>query len=253
MFIRGMEIHRNAENEGSGGEAAENQEAEANAGEEKASEETGKTVLTDGGEGDGAKADPPKQENWRDALDEDLRASMEKFASPGDLAKSYAELQKKVGESISVPGEDATEGQIAAFRKKLGIPEAANDYAEAVKVPEVEGLEIDTGQAKATISKFAEVAHAKNIPPAAFQDLVNTFYGQQAEQARAHEEAIANATKEAEQKLLKSWGADADANLSYGKRVVKKFDNDEGELASWLDNTIVDGVPLGSHPRCCGS
>jgi len=186
--------------------------------------------------------------NWRETLPEDLRGRMEKFSSPTDVAKAYAELEARQSEAITLPGADASEGQVAAFRKKLGIPETAEAYVEAVPAPEIpDGGPVSAEQAQGTVAKFAGIAHEHNIPPAAFKALSEAYF---ADLSAAHAEAIEGVTKAGEAAaaaLDREWGRDAEANNSFSKRPIAQFDPD-GEFREFLNDKTVDGMQIGNHP-----
>lgn len=87
---------------------------------------------TEGKEKPEDKTELPK---WTDQLTDELRSNpdvmkqLSKFAKIGDLAKSYSELETKLGKSLVKPGEDASEEEINAFYQKLGMPESADGYS----------------------------------------------------------------------------------------------------------------------------
>ena len=68
----------------------------------------------------------PENPKWMAQLDgeslknEDLVKQLSKFQNIGDLAKSYSALEKKLGKSINIPGDDAAAEELAAFYGKLG-------------------------------------------------------------------------------------------------------------------------------------
>lgn len=76
-----------------------------------------------------------KRAAWMEQLPEEMRNDAElvkqlgKFGKIGDLAKSYSELEKKLGNSVSVPGKDATQEELASFWGKLGMPKTADEYS----------------------------------------------------------------------------------------------------------------------------
>lgn len=45
-----------------------------------------------------------------------------------DLAKSYRELERRLGSSLKLPDESADEAEIARFRQALGVPEDPDGY-----------------------------------------------------------------------------------------------------------------------------
>lgn len=66
------------------------------------------------------------------------RESLEKFKDPGELGKSYLELQKKMGTAVTIP-EDGDEEGWRAFNVKLGCPDAPEKY----ELPITEGVPQD--------------------------------------------------------------------------------------------------------------
>lgn len=48
------------------------------------------------------------------------------------LMKSYAELERKIGSMISVPGADADDDTRAKFNHAIGVPDSASEYPSSV-------------------------------------------------------------------------------------------------------------------------
>lgn len=86
-------------------------------------------------EGSDPKKDEPKVPTWADQLTDELKGdgktikTLSKFNSVSDLAKSYTELQKLMGNRIELPKEDADEEALTAFWTKLGKPKTAKEYS----------------------------------------------------------------------------------------------------------------------------
>lgn len=225
------------------GAGAEDQGGDAAGSSGDTGGEEGKTAMTGG---EGASKDGEQAVDWRGSLSDDNRAAVEKFNSVDDVVKSYRELSKKLGATVAVPGEDATEGQIAAFRKKLGIPEDAAEYKLAV--PESVKEAVNADEADATLVEFASMAHENNVPPAAMQKLVDAYYTRQVEAQTALAEQVEEQTRAHIRDQMKKWGKDADANVAFAQRVAKEADKSVEGFKDFLENSVVDGVPLGSHP-----
>lgn len=192
-----------------------------------------------------APAEPPA--NWRDSLDDDLKGWAEKFESPAAALKSYRELEKRMGRSVTLPGKDATPEEVQAFRKKaLGVPDAPTDYK--FELPDIAPEEVRADpMSDPLLKEFVETSHANGKSPEQVQADLNLFYKAIAasqEQATAERE---RALQKADEDLTREWGTDKDANLTFGRRAVKQFDAD-GQFAEFLNSATVDGVPVGSHP-----
>lgn len=106
--------------------------AEGGTPDEKSAEPSTKEKA-DGTKGDNTGGE--KKAAWMEQLPEEMRSDAElikqlgKFGKIGDLAKSYSELEKKLGNSVSVPGKDATKEEITSFWGKLGMPKTADEYS----------------------------------------------------------------------------------------------------------------------------
>ena len=146
----------------------------------------------------------------------DRGKSLSKFKDPEGLAKSYHELEKSKG----VPGADASEEAIAAFRAANAIPNEAKGYE--LKLPEE--LQGDVKQAvEAELPQWLDKFHSINLTPHQAQQLADTQMGmiqeamqnQQAQQYEAEQAAI--------QGLQKEWGPAYKANLDKAQKVFDRF------------------------------
>ena len=94
---------------------------------------------------------------FHETLSEDTRklGDFSKFASSDDIAKSYANLEAKLGsDTVIVPGDNATPEQRSEFYGKIGRPEKSSDY----QLPSIEGLP-DGAIPDARVNEFRSVAH----------------------------------------------------------------------------------------------
>lgn len=120
---------------------------------EKTTAAEGTASLTKGA----AEASPPA---WMAQLPSDLKAdqSLTKFATIGDLGKSYKELEGKLGKVAVLPDEKASAEEWAAYRKAIGIPEKPEDYKlEKVQLPKP--LELDPK----AVTEYLALAHKLNM------------------------------------------------------------------------------------------
>lgn len=101
---------------------------------------------------------------------------------------------------IKVPGEGATEADIAAFNKAIGVPEKAEDYALPVINGE-DGQPVPMDQER--LSEIAGIAHKHGIPKAALEATLNDLA--QADMLRlSSSDALMQQEVDAH---LKTWGA----------------------------------------------
>jgi hypothetical protein len=125
------------------------------------------------------------------------------------LAKIARDNQRALRESgrVKVPGEGASEAEIAEYRAAIGVPEKPADYT----LPEFKDaagnpIPINT---ELTASIF-ENAHKLGVPKQAAEQLVAAEVQRQIEE---YDAAIAEVEKAANDHV-KGWGADKDARLA---------------------------------------
>lgn len=177
------------------------------------------------GVGEGASASPwhltekgEFADGWLDRLPKDFEADKQilgQYKSPEAIAKALVHTKKmsgKLGEAIFMPGKDATPEEVAAFRAKMGVPEAADKYPTAI-----EGLKLDEAQMK----EFAGIAHKAGLTPAQFKDLVS-FEATRASAMDAKQKADLATAEEAHQKELSAeWGEKFAQRENQMKRVAQ--------------------------------
>ena len=65
---------------------------------------------------------------WRDSIeDPELRKVADRLASPTAAVQAIADLRKRDSQT-RVPGKDASEKDVAAYHKAIGVPEKADGY-----------------------------------------------------------------------------------------------------------------------------
>jgi hypothetical protein len=171
----------------------------------------------------GAKSGQAQLPPWAAQLPKDLQTdeSTTRFATIGDLWKSYRELEGKIGSSIALPGKDAKPEDWAAFWEKCGRPKNPGEYA-LQKIKDLpQGLEYgdDAGyraraHALGLTKEQAEGMYAfiNEDTLARYKDLV------QAQQRKAEETELS---------LRKEWGKDFEAKYESMRRAVTTFGNEE--------------------------
>ena len=183
--------------------------------------------------------------SWTDSLTSD---GTKKFAegSP-DLEHAMdraVKMREQLSKAIIPPGKDADDVEVAAFRKKIGVPEASDGYT--IKMPEgTTETEIDTAFHANLAAKF----HEMNVPAdtaAALNDLVNdhTLALQQMVAKQDEDYAAASAAT-----LKQQWpGAEYDTNLAVANRAMQRVFPDEAyeefRALENKDGTLTADSPL---------
>lgn len=140
-------------------------------------------------------------------IDTEKAEALSKFEKIGDLANNYFELQKKLGSSITKPGDDASAEEKEAFYRALGKPETADKYS-------IEGDDAEM---------FRKFAYDNNLTDEQAKSLYKSLQavGQNAlDQQKAAFAQQAQATQAA---LQKEYGNDYQVKIEMLKRGVANY------------------------------
>ena len=162
-------------------------------------------------------------ENWQDNLPsefDEYKATLANYKDFGALAKSLkdskaAAMAKNEG-MIKLPGEDASDEDLAAFRSALGVPEAPEGYEITAPENLPEGVEFDEELA----GNFAQVAHGLNLPPAAVQKLVEWNLEQEHARAVAGQAEMQQLIQGEQDKLKQAFGNNYEKGVTDAKRAA---------------------------------
>jgi hypothetical protein len=164
-----------------------------------------------GGAGDAAK--------WREAFtDPEARKFAENSPDINHFAGRALDMRRQLSTAIIPPGKDAKPEEVAAYRKKLGVPDKAEDYLfedDKDYVP----TEVD----KAMRGRMAKVFHERNVPAETAKALSAEFKAMTADTAAAIKQADENYAKESDAALRSKWGADYEANKTFAGRAAKEL------------------------------
>jgi hypothetical protein len=193
-----------------------------------------------------APADWP--EDWRDKLaggDAAARKRLDRFKAPGDIFKSYTELESKFksGKPVDdepMPDAEAEPEKAKEWRKARGIPEDPTGYA----VPEtVKNLVTDAD--KPRLTAFTEAMHAKGIPTSAAGAVMEWYFQEQDAIASAIAENDKEHSEKLQEELRSEWGSDFRANSTLAKRYAEKVFGD----VPWTEARLPDGRRMGDIPE----
>ena len=183
--------------------------------------------------------------DWRGGIgDRKTREFADRFTSPAHLAEAALNFRRKLSNAIVPPGKDASEHEIADFRRKLGVPDSPEGYD--VALPGDSSQQLDEG-ARARLGGFLKEMHKAGATPGAVQAAVDSYSAMVADVEQTLARADANFRQTAEAQLAREWGPDLDRNTEIARRAVREFD-DGGGFARLMETAVVDGVKLGRHP-----
>jgi hypothetical protein len=171
--------------------------------------------------------------DWRSGLPDDLRRSAEKFASPADVVRSYAALERRLGRSVTIPGDDAPPAEIDAFYARLGRPPTPDGYGIAAPS--------DDGAAQARLAGFLAAVHAAGASRATVQAAVDWYRQASAEVEAEVAQRRAATHAEADAALRREWGVDYERRLGLAQRALRHFGG--ADLAAMLDRTGLGNDP----------
>ena len=188
--------------------------------EETTSGETTETATEEKSNGED-KATETTDDRRASIEDTDLRKVADRFASPTDAIKAVADLRKRDSQT-RVPAKDASEKDVTAYHKAIGVPKDANGYEFAVP----EGHEL-TDADKAFQTWAGETFHAEKITADQAKGLAAAYneYAASVQQAQIDaDQAYADETTEA---LKKEWpGKEFDRNKTFADRAAAKVFGD---------------------------
>ena len=157
--------------------------------------------------------------------------SIQKFKSPVDLAKSYIELEKLIGNKrIPVPRNDE---EVFETLKQLGMPEKPDEY----KLENEEELQ----QVLGDLTPLKETAAKLGLLPQQYEKFVETYVQTLQQQQEVIQQQIQEMQQQAVQQLQKEWGINFDTNMQKAQTVYEKLPED---LQGMIDNS-----GLGNHPE----
>lgn len=232
-------------------EAAEAVVAEASAKADPAPKAEAKAVPAAKAEAAPAEAGASSDYDWRGKLageDAKFRKELDRFTDEPSFAKAYKEVRSKATDPrrVSIPGDDATDEDRAAYAKARGIPETPDKYEIKVKPPQ--GYEPnDTDKERLTdITAFLHAKGGVYADPAVI-NAAHELYYREAETAVAYAQATAARQAELTSEALgKLWpGPEKARNVGFAKAAAAHYFGKE--WSDIADMQFADGSLLGDN------
>lgn len=191
-----------------------------------------------------APADFP--DDWRVKMaggDKDAAKRLDRFKTPGDVFKSYTEIEKKVtGGKTAVtaaPDGEKDPEALKAWRKDNGIPDDPTGY-ELPKPVQERMSDAD----KPILASFTEFAHKKNLPPSAVAAAAEWYVEGQEAAFETQRQNDAKAAEETQDELRKDYGQEFRGNVTMAKRFAEEITPG----VNWFEARLADGRKLGNIP-----
>ena len=161
----------------------------------------------------------PQRPAWMAQLPKDLQEddTLTRFKTIGEIGKAYRELEGKIGNSIPIPGKDATAEELEAYFTKIGRPDKPESY-NLSKLELPEGLEYDDNLAET----FRKKAHSLGLT----QAQADKLYGWQIETTvQAYKDRHADMRLDAAdsmKKLREVYGSKTNEEIALTTRFLKQ-------------------------------
>ncbi len=141
--------------------------------------------------------------------DDDISRMVARYRSPAAFAKAFAAQRQKIAESSKVPelAENATEEQVAEYRKAMGLPDKFDDYAVGFS----EDFKGEDGD-DALVKEFAQSMYDNHVPPKYAQAAIDYYQNLMMKGEQNINENAAAVKRETYDALKAEWGKEFDAN-----------------------------------------
>jgi len=159
-------------------------------------------------------------------------ASLGKFESFDDLAKSYIEQEKLVGRKTTIPDSEASDDDWNDFYKNAGRPETVNEY----------GIEVPDDLKGARSDAALQAAHDSGLTKRQAEAFMGKMFELESGYADTAGQAMTDARDAAKGQLDEAWGNDFD--IEAGKVVALQkqlgvFDQLEADGSNGNPNVLL--------------
>jgi hypothetical protein len=169
-------------------------------------------------------------DDWRERIagqDTKMLERLKRFSDPAALANSYRELEVRQSQAKLQPvlPDNATEAQLAAYRKELGVPEKPEDY----EIDFEEGL-VFGKEDEPLVGYMLEVMHNANTPPAIANAVVNGYFKLREAEATQFAEQQEVIRLQTDDRLREIWGGNYRTNIATIQNMLKVMPNGAGDM-----------------------
>lgn len=119
-----------------------------------------------------------------------------------DVVRSYRELESRIGQSLTVPSDDASKEDWDKFYSRTGRPEKADGYKFSLPSDLPENLPYDAASA----TEFSNWAHEAGLNQKQAQAIHDNFVRMTARQIEAHQAKEAELSQAAHTEIVREWG-----------------------------------------------
>lgn len=180
--------------------------------------------------------------DWRKEIagdDDKFASKLSRFTDPAAFGTAYREAEQKIRAGDlppSVPGEGATDEDIAAYRTEIGVPLEAKGYLENLP----EGLVIGENDQEMMLD-YMGALHAMNAPPEYAHKTIEWYNNLEERMQEQRYDEDTEQARTATDTLRNDWGTDYRTNINLISGLLKSTFGEEA--ADMLTNgRYNDGV-----------
>jgi len=174
--------------------------------------------------------------------DEDLRKHAERFNSPLEMTKANKELRQKMSKAVIPPSKNASEDEIATYRKVMGVPETPDGYEYPAMPPGTEMPE----NLKTLREEWSAFFHENHVPKSVVAKLVDKYGGQVTKESTDIGKMNVEHLAQSQAKLKEEWGSEYETNMQLASLTARELLGDDYEEASQIKT--VDGKFVMNNP-----
>ena len=182
-------------------------------------------------------------ESYRDGIkDPKARAFFDRYSTIDAAANALLEKEQMLSKRVAMPGEDASEEDMARFRKVMGVLDSVEGYDVTAMKPADYTDEQWQGEAmQSVLSPVLSAAHAAGVNQSGLKAVVDAYFGVSAAASAEQQRQDAAWLDAAEEQLRKDWGSDYKANMAAAEQAVQS-------VPGITDLVLKDGSQLGNNP-----
>ena len=168
---------------------------------------------------------PPTDKPFFDGFAADVKGdpSITKYKTVEELAKGHIALSGKLGGSIAIPKDNASDTERGEFYNKCGRPDKSEEY----KFTQVEGLHESIKITPESDKAYKDFSHSIGLSNAQADKLNKWYLENVSNVVKQDMELTTKTANEAETKLIGEWGQNHATNMALAKNVALKFGGED--------------------------
>jgi len=173
--------------------------------------------------------------------DKDVKSIAARYNTEEAMAKALKEANTQLSQRLKMPGKDASEDDIAAFHKQLGVPEDISGYD--LKKPDfMDEAEFKSETMQNAMNGIIGKMHEAGASKSVVSTAVEAYWEMERTAKEITDAGDVSAAESAEAVLRKKWLNNYDSNIAFAESVVDEYP-DLAKVA------LRDGTLMGSSPH----